>query len=526
MKEQVPEWAKGAVIYQIFPDRFYNGNPANDVRTGEYIYADLGESRQVSDWNSPAEALDVCRFYGGDLQGIREKLPYLRDLGIEVLYLNPIFLSPSNHGYDIADYETVDPHLSDPTDPNGYFADFMAEVHGLGMRVILDGVFNHCSCYHPWMDVDDVSPEKNGAANHPESPYRSYFSFDEEGKYEAWWDYKTLPKLNYEASEELCESIINVGVKWVSPPYSADGWRLDVGMDLGHSEEFNHRFWERFTAAVKAANPKALVLAEHYEDPSPWLNGREWDTVMNYRAFFEPVSLFFTGMDKHSKAKYPELEGDAAAFRKTMEREMARLPKDALLSAMNQLDNHDHSRFITRTNGRVGTLAESGSKAAGLGVNLPVYREAAAVLLTWPGAATLYYGDETAIPGWTDPDNRRTFPWDHRDWELTDYFRGLISLRKRYPALRRGSLTFLKAEGPVLIYERTLEKEVIVTAVNRSEKAVRAELPELSGAGLKRLALSDISGYTFGEKLISGGEARELELPPESAAVYKLIWEE
>ena len=196
----------------------------------------------------------------------------------------------------------------------------------------------------------------------------------------------TLPKLNYEESESLCEYILRIGQKWVSPPYNVDGWRLDVAADLGHSPEYNHLFWKRFRKAVKEANPNALILAENYTDPASWLEGDEWDTVMNYEAFMEPITWFLTGVEKHSDERRDDLLCNPETFEGAMSHHMSRFEYDSLYVAMNELSNHDHSRFLTRTNGQVGRIQSKGAKTAEEGINDAVMREAVIMQMTWPGA--------------------------------------------------------------------------------------------------------------------------------------------
>ena len=204
----------------------------------------------------------------------------------------------------------------------------------------------------------------------------------------------------------------------MSPPYNVDGWRLDVAADLGHSPEYNHLFWKRFRKAVKEANPNALILAENYTDPASWLEGDEWDTVMNYEAFMEPITWFLTGVEKHSDERRDDLLCNPETFEGAMSHHMSRFEYDSLYVAMNELSNHDHSRFLTRTNGQVGRIQSKGAKTAEEGINDAVMREAVIMQMTWPGAPTVYYGDEAGVCGFTDPDNRRTYPWGHEDQEL------------------------------------------------------------------------------------------------------------
>ena len=550
-----PDWAKGAVIYQIYTDRFYNGDPENDVETREYFY--IGDySSKVTDWNKYPAAMGVREFYGGDLQGVIDKLDYLQDLGVEVLYFNPLFVSPSNHKYDIQDYDYIDPHFGKIVEDGGellspgeksnkkatkyqkrttsfanleasneLFIKLVEELHRRGMKIILDGVFNHCGSFNKWMDRECIYEGQEGYAPGAyisrESPYHDYFRFfsDEEkdwpynGKYDGWWGHDTLPKLNYEESVKLENYILNVGRKWVSPPYNVDGWRLDVAADLGRSNEYNHQFWKKFREVVKNANPDAIILAEHYGDPGEWLGGDEWDTVMNYDAFMEPITWFLTGMEKHSDEMREELRGNADNFTRVMTYHMANMMVPSLLTSMNELSNHDHSRFLTRTNHMVGRVAELGPEAANEFVNPAVMREAVAFQMTWIGAPTVYYGDEAGVCGFTDPDNRRTYPWGHEDQQMLGFHKEMIRIHKEHEALRTGAVVMLHCEKNILSYGRfTEEEQIIVILNNRSELAEvtvpvwQAEVPMKTN--MRRLMYSYKDGYTteYERYLVRDGE--------------------
>lgn len=513
---KTPDWAKGAVFYQIFVDRFCKGDTENDVETNEYCY--IGEPvQQVTDWNKIPATMGVREFYGGDLKGVYKKLDYLQELGVEAIYLNPIFVSPSNHKYDIADYDYVDPHfgvivnkegdllpdgvkdnskatkyISKVTNKenleasNQFFIKFVEEVHRRGMKVILDGVFNHCGSFNKWMDRERIYENQagyeQGAYVSRHSPYHTFFKFYDtqwpyNGKYDGWWGHDTLPKLNYEDSPALMEDVMRIARKWVSPPFNVDGWRLDVAADLGHSSEFNHKFWKRFRQEVKAANPEAIILAEHYGDPSSWLQGDEWDTVMNYDAFMEPISWFLTGVEKHSDEYSNDLFGNAQLFENFMYQNMAKLNTQSLQTAMNELSNHDHSRFLTRTNHKVGRIATAGAGLASQGINKGIMREAVVMQMTWPGAPTVYYGDEAGVCGWTDPDNRRTYPWGNEDKGLIDLHREMIRIHKDYQALKTGSVMFLSGDRHFISYGRFDKEDHVVVAVNNSEVKKCVELP-------------------------------------------------
>ena len=569
-----PDWAKGAVMYQIFTDRFYNGDKSNDVETNEYYY--IGDySQRVTNWDKYPANMGVREFYGGDLQGVMDKLDYLQDLGVEVVYFNPLFVSPSNHKYDIQDYDYIDPHYGKIVDdggevlPNGVtdnsqatkykkrttgfknleasnelFIKLVEELHRRGMKVILDGVFNHCGSFNKWMDRERIYEGEEdyepGAYVSADSPYRSYFRFFKEGpenwpyngNYDGWWGHDTLPKLNYEDSVKLENYILYIGRKWVSPPYNVDGWRLDVAADLGRSNEYNHEFWQKFRRAVKDANPNALILAEHYGDPSDWLKGDEWDTVMNYDAFMEPVTWFLTGMEKHSDEAREELLGNIDNFIGSMAHHMSNMLTPSLHVAMNELSNHDHSRFLTRTNHMVGRVEHLGPEAANEYVNKAVMREAVVMQMTWVGAPTVYYGDEAGVCGFTDPDNRRSYPWGHEDQELIAFHKEAIRIHKEHPALKTGSLKILGGEENILSYARFKGHDRIIVVINnRSERAEvkvpvwEAEIP--IKCRMKRLLYSYKDGYTteYEEYLVEDGEV-VANMGPHSALVLGMRNEE
>ncbi len=566
---KTPDWAKGAIMYQIYTDRFCNGDTSNDVEDREYIYINEGV-RRVRDWNRLPEPMDVRDFYGGDLKGIWDKLDYLQDLGVEVLYLNPIFVSPSNHKYDSQDYDYIDPHYGVIVEDGGeclpegdndnshaskyihrvvnkknleasnrFFAEFVEEVHRRGMKIILDGVFNHCGSFNKWLDrerlYEHTEGYEKGAYVSGDSPYRSFFKFNYEHGwpyneyYDGWWGHDTLPKLYYEQSPELEEYILNIARKWLKPPYSVDGWRLDVAADLGFSSEYNHEFWRKFRKVVKEANPDALILAEHYGNANSWLRGDQWDTLMNYDAFMEPVSWFLTGMEKHSDEYREDMYGNAQAFKNAMIHHMANFCAPSLQTAMNELSNHDHSRFLTRTNRRAGRVGELGSDAASIGVNKGIFREAVVIQMTWVGAPTLYYGDEAGVCGFTDPDNRRTYPWGEEDQSLISFYKEAICIHKENPVLTHGSVRFLTLDYQFLSYGRFDDENQMVVVVNngREEKEInipvwKAEVPR--EASMERLMLTLENGFSLGD---AAYEVKKgilyLKVPPVCSMILRRI---
>lgn len=568
---KTPEWAKGAVMYQIFVDRFYNGDKSNDVLDDEYNY--IGEHVcQVKDWNKYPAQMGIREFYGGDLQGVLDKLDYLQDLGVEVIYFNPLFVSPSNHKYDIQDYDYIDPHFGKIVEDEGellrpgdndnthatryinrvtrkanleasneFFAKVVEEIHARGMKVIIDGVFNHCGSFNKWMDreriYENAEGYDKGAYVSADSPYRNYFDFHNQAawpynnSYDGWWGHDTLPKLNYEGSQELMDYVLHVAKKWVSPPYNVDGWRLDVAADLGHSQEFNHHFWQEFRKAVKEANPEAIILAEHYGNTRDWLQGNEWDTVMNYDAFMEPVTWFLTGMEKHSDDYREDLLGNAESFWGAMRHHTSSFSMPSWQVAMNELSNHDHSRFLTRTNHKVGRTNTLGPQAAEQGINKAVFREGIVIQMTWTGAPTIYYGDEAGVCGFTDPDNRRTYPWGHEDQVLLAFHKDIIRLRRENEELRIGSLKMLENDYNFISYGRFNRKGQCAILINNNNHPITKEIhvweigtPKTGK--MKVILQSRDDGYCMegAEYEIRAGKVL-IEMPQTSATILKYVEE-
>jgi len=538
---KTPEWMKGAVLYQIYIDRFYNGDKKNDVVTNEYMYDNYPSvSKKWEEYPDSERSYEngsdrTREFFGGDLEGVIQKLSYLKSLGVDGIYFNPIFVSPSNHKYDAQDYENVDPHLGviiedDPTliDPNkdpGYkskdfnrssainkdakkyitrvtsqknldasnkkLEELINKAKDNGIKIILDGVFNHCGSFNKWLNRESIYKEP-GAYQSKTSKYANYFKFKEDKwpnneTYDSWWGYKTLPKLYFENSDELVNTVMNIAKKWVG--LGVAGWRLDVAADLGYTAKYNHSFWEKFRSSVKSVNKDAVVFAEVYGDSSSWLKGNEWDTTMNYDAFFEPVSFFFTGMEKHSYDYNAKLHNNVTEFDKIMKENMAKMPWQSLEIAMNQLDNHDHSRFITRTNGAIDEGKDQGIRKPHLAnenLNKGIAKEAAVFQFTWMGAPTLYYGNEIGLPGWTDPDDRRTFPWGKEDNEMLEFYKKLIRIHKSYSSIYDGSTMTLVIDdkNKVYSYGRWNDNNAVIVALNNGNVPVDVTIP------LKNLNLS------------------------------------
>lgn len=559
----LPEWAKGALMYQIFIDRFNRGDETNDVVDDEYIYIGL-PVKHKENWNEYPSNFDVGYFYGGDLAGVLQKLDYLRDFGVEVIYFNPLFVSPSNHKYDTQDYDYIDPHIGvivedadgvlgeyDTDNKNAVkyvkrvtskknleasnelFIRLVEEAHKRNIKVIIDGVFNHCGSFNKWMDKEGIYKRADdkypiGAYWSKESEFRPYFNFIGD-EYDGWWGHDTLPKLYYENSKKLVDEVLNIAKKWVSPPFNVDGWRLDVAADLGYSHEFNHVFWSMFREAVKSANNDAVILAEHYGDPSFWLDGKCWDGVMNYDGFMEPVSWFLTGLEKHSDREDMNLKGNADAFFLMLKNALGKMPYDSILVSMIQLSNHDHSRFLTRTNGIVGRINSHKSEDAKSGVKLEVMRQAIMMQITLPGAPTVYYGDEVGVCGFTDPDSRRTYPWGNENLELLEYHRYMNKWHRIRKELKTGSLIRLISTGGVVCYARVLKDNISVVIINAGEYTAKIDIPlYLTGmrdnAVISRVIYTNKVGYNVGRvTYINDNGYLNFEIEPHSG--YLLVSE-
>jgi len=564
---KLPDWAKGAVMYQIFVERFCNGDKSNDTLQNEYFYNGY-MAHKHENWDEDVSTTqDFGSFYGGDLKGVIDKLPYLKDLGIEVIYFNPIFVSPSSHKYDTQDYDHIDPHfgviaedggdvLEDADKENTHaskyikrvtstenltksdalFAQLVKKAHEMGIKVIIDGVFNHCGSFNKWLDRELIYG--GGAYESMDSEYRNFFDFKKKNKwpyndsFDGWWGYNTLPKLNYEASKKLQDYILRIGRKWVSEPYNADGWRLDVAADLGHSKEFNHNFWERFRSAVKDANSGAIVIAENYGSSREWIDGTKWDSVMNYDAFMEPVTWFLTGEDKHSDEFKKGRLNNTKLFWKSMKKAIAEnFDISSRQIAMNQLSNHDHSRFLTRTNMTPGRAKKAEDiKNANIGVRKDTFRIATVILMTWPGAPTLYYGDEAGLCGYTDPDNRRPYPWGHEDMELINFHKEIIRLHKQCPELKTGALCQIDDNNTkgILSYGRYNDEYASLIIVNNldSKKEIEYDISALEIEDMKEAKIifeSNTNGYyQKNENITIDKDIIKLVLNEKSATICRI----
>ncbi len=492
MEIQTPDWVKHAVFYQIFPDRFARSQQPRKR---------LLKNARWEDW----QAMPTLQGYkGGDLWGVMEKLDYLQDLGITAIYFTPIFQSASNHRYHTHDYYQVDPMLGG----NPAFKDLLDEAHRRGLKVVLDGVFNHASrglfFFHDILENGPHSPWVNWFKIHgwPLSPYNGEFP----ANYEGWGGNRALPVFNHD-NPEVREYLMEIAEYWIN--FGIDGWRLDVPFEIKTPS-----FWQEFRDRVKAINPEAYIVGEVWGDSREWLDGSQFDGVMNY--LFAGPTIAFTVGDRVDMAQvqdrdyqpYPPLF--AKEYGEKMQALLALYPWEIQLTQLNLLASHDTARLLTIAGGdREASLKEARSS-----VEL-----ATLLLLTFPGAPSIYYGDEVGLPGAIDPDSRRGFPletdWDYEIWE---YHRQLIALRHAHPALRTGDYRILLAEGTLYVFARILDAETVIIAVNIGSATGKASVPLQTE--LARLPETIIFGA--GQLTLATGEETSgftLELPPRSGCM-------
>ncbi len=494
-----PDWLSGGVMYQVFPDRFCRaGEP---LQEGPAQGAALEEQRILSgrtchgdwyaqpDWRPNAQGrVTNTDFFGGNLQGIEEKLPYLESLGVTCLYLNPIFESHSNHRYDTADYSKIDPMLGD----EAAFRSLCAAAKERGIRVLLDGVFSHTGSDSVYFNREGRY-ESLGAYNSSQSPYYPWYSFRQwPGEYDSWWGFDTLP--NVIETNEGYDRFINgqegIVRRWLRA--GASGWRLDV------ADELPDAFIDRLSAAAKAEKPDALVLGEVWEDASNksaygvrrrYLLGGQLDSVMNY-PFRDAILGFLLG-------------GNPQDFGEAVENIVENYPPQCLRLLMNHIGTHDTERALTVLGGEpAGSRGREWQSAQVLSekqrqTGLARLKLAAAIQYILPGVPCLYYGDEAGLEGYRDPFNRACYPWGREDQDLLAWYRTLGQVRGEHrELLARGGYRTLRAEGNLLALERyrltaregqdLVARESLLLVVNRSERpqSIMSLKLDLSGGQL------------------------------------------
>ncbi|MCC5657487.1 glycoside hydrolase family 13 protein [Nostoc sp. XA010] len=446
MQIQTPDWVKHAVFYQIFPDRF--------ARSKQPRKRLLREARW-EDWDSMPT---LQGYKGGDLWGIMEGLDYIQDLGINAIYFTPIFQSASNHRYHTHDYYQVDPMLGG----NEAFKELLDAAHQRNIKVVLDGVFNHSSrgffFFHDVLENGPHSPWVNWfkIEGWPLSAYNGEFP----ANYVGWAGNRALPEFNHD-NPEVREYIMEIAEYWIK--FGIDGWRLDVPFEIK-----TPGFWQEFRDRVKAVNPEAYIVGEVWGDSREWLDGTQFDGVMNY--LFTGPTIAFTAGDRvvleqvqsRDYQPYPPLF--AAEYATKIQEVLQLYPWEIQLTQLNLLASHDTARLMTIAGGDIGSIVLS-----------------TLLLLTFPGAPSIYYGDEVGLPGAIDPDSRRGFPLES-NWnqEIFNTHRQLIALRHTYPALRTGDYQVLHTQGQIYIFARTLGTEELIIAVNAGTSSATANADVVS----------------------------------------------
>lgn len=468
-----PEWVHQAVFYQIFPDRFASSLAVH-------------KPPRLEAWDAPPTQNG---FKGGDLLGVVEHLDYLQDLGVDALYFTPVFQSASNHRYHTHDYYRVDPLLGG----DAALQRLLQESHRRGMKVVLDGVFNHASrgffqfnhiletgADSPYLDWFDVR-------GYPLNAYHGY------PNYRCWVNLAALPEFNFQ-NPEVVQFVYDVARYWVDQ--GIDGWRLDVAFQFG-----DDAFWQGFREVVKSANPQAYITAETVEDASRWLKGDQFDGVMNY-LFTYCLWGFIGGADADRDMMMPHwirqagdlLSHSAGDFSRNITQLLQRYPRPAVLAQQNLLDSHDTSRILSILRGRKD-----------------LFKLMVLFQMTYPGAPMIYYGNEIGLTGGPDPDCRRAFPWDESQWDrdLLTYHQRLIGLRRAHPALSGGEfLPIFAAEGRVAFVRRQSGDRAVIL-INRTADTWHVDLDTASllpdglpltdalGAGRAGTAQGRLSGLTL-----------------------------
>ena len=444
-----PDWFGRGVTYQIFPDRFRRVSMPDVSHMPGHRWLHRGWNEQPVFLPDEHGQITNRDFFGGSLQGITEKLDYLAGLGVTTLYLNPIFEAASNHRYDTGDYRAIDPLLGTEAD----FRALCTAAHQRGMRVILDGVFNHTGSNSRYFNAEGYYPEP-GAAQSQNSEYYNWYSFHPwPSDYDAWWGVKTLPAVN-EAQPAYRDFIFgdqdSVVRHWLR--CGADGWRLDVVHMLGEAggARNNMQHVAGITEAAKETQPEAYIVGEHFGDARQWLQADVEDAAMNYRGFTFPLWGFLANTD----ISYDPQQIDAQTCMAWMDNYRAGLSHQQQLRMFNQLDSHDTARFKTL-----------------LGRDIARLPLAVVWLFTWPGVPCIYYGDEVGLDGKNDPFCRKPFPWqvEKQDTALFALYQRMIALRKKSQALRHGGCQVLYAEDNVVVFVRVLNQQRVLVAINRGE---------------------------------------------------------
>ncbi|MBQ7434085.1 MAG: alpha-glycosidase [Lachnospiraceae bacterium] len=511
-----PAWVKESVFYQIFPERFCNGNPEWSVKNGEYQMN--GHDTLQMNWEDRPLQYEqgFCMdFFGGDLEGVRQKISYLKKLGVTAVYLNPIFQAPSVHKYDCIDYFHVDPHFGG----DAALAKLSEELHENGMRLILDISINHTGTAHRWFNRDGLYFEKSeGAYNNPDSQERGYYFFEPgTNKYLGWFDVPDLPVLNY-TSDALREIIYrgqdSVLKKWLKAPYHIDGWRFDVADVFARNNEFQlaHELWPEIQKSIREENPQAYILAEDWGDCAGYLQGHEWDSPMNYygcgrviRQFLGEQDLFNMRNAFLREVSYKMTAEDVQA--RVMEH-LSKLPYVMWENQFNLIDSHDVSRVHNNPN-----------------VHPEEYRGGVILQFMLIGAPSIYYGDEAAVDGWIEDNEgcRFPMPWS-KDIEAGNAYKlyhTLTHLKTEQKALSKGGMKFLYAQDYVVSLARFYEKEAYIAVASTSSED-REIILSIGSIGAADIEALDVFGKPLTYRKVDDKRIA-LQVPAHQAYLIRCI---
>ncbi|MHA1984191.1 MAG: alpha-amylase family glycosyl hydrolase [Candidatus Hodarchaeales archaeon] len=468
-----PSWTSDAIFYQIFPDRFFDGNPSNNVKTDEYEVH--GQSTKAMRWNE-SQNFDrsnypSLEFYGGDIEGIKQKIPYLKNLGITALYLNPIFEAASNHKYDTINYKKIDPHFG----TNKEFSNFVETLHENDMKIMLDAVINHTGEGHHWFNR--LGWFESGAYTSPEDPKRNYYIYFSEDPehYESWLGHKSLPVLNFnneEIKKEIYRNEDSVLKYWMKKPFNIDAWRFDVANMLARNRETQNylEIWREIRNNLKDLRKDIYLIGEHFFDPSELLDGSTLDGIMNYKNFCSLIRQWLS-----TEISFRSYESTNMIGRKTIiskltsldvieqfEEFFSLIPFQILELNFNLIGSHDLPRIFTI-----------------LGRDIELYKLAITLLFTFIGIPSIYYGDEIGLEGNSDPDCRRPMIWNKENWnkDINDFYKKIIKIRKSSTELQTGSLKLLYADNESFSFSRFIEDHITIICVNKANEEKQISLP-------------------------------------------------
>jgi len=460
---QSSDWIKGAVFYQIFPDRFFKGDPSCDRKTGEYEFD--GGHPTAMEWNDEPLEFSEGRcmdFFNGDLAGIKEKIPYLKELGVTALFLNPIFKAHTAHRYDCTDYFHVDEALGG----DEALAELSEALHREGLRLIVDVSINHTGSNHIWFQK---------AKENPSSREAKYYFPDGKGGFECWWDVPTLPQLNYN-SPELRETIIDgedsLVKHWLKEPWKIDGWRFDVANQVGRRGEsqLGYGIWRDVRQAVKRINPQAYIVGEHWEDTISYQLGDQWDGAMNYFACASPLRRWAGEAvrfetDGPDYPPRPSREYTGYELEQMIGQHYDRLPSQMTGLQLNVFDTHDIHRFHNNSDL----------------FDWDIYRGIIFLQFLLPGAPNIWYGDEVGLRGHVRSVEGCRYPmeWRKERWDsrFVDLYRTMARLKRDEPALQWGGYKIIFRDKSSLVFTRFDRDKGFMALLNKSPEPRAVELP-------------------------------------------------